>query len=75
MTVVKQFFPEEGTIYVHQLRVRPCPQLADSTLSTQPGTFLNLWHFHHTNNILLVTLPMIPPDDIEEEKLTSADDV
>ena len=27
VTVVKQFFPEEGTIQVHQLRVRPCPQL------------------------------------------------
>ena len=27
MTVVKQFFPEEGTIQVHQLRVCPCPQL------------------------------------------------
>ena len=27
MTVVKQFFPEEGTIQVHQLRVCPCPPL------------------------------------------------
>ena len=27
VTVVKQFFPEEGTIQVHQLRVCPCPQL------------------------------------------------
>ena len=27
VTVVKQFFPDEGTIQVHQLRVCPCPQL------------------------------------------------
>ena len=27
MTVVKQFFPEEGNIQVHQLRVCSCPQL------------------------------------------------
>ena len=26
MTVVKQFFPEEGSIQVHQLRVCVCPQ-------------------------------------------------
>ena len=27
LTVTKQFFPEEGTIQIHQLRVCPCPQL------------------------------------------------
>ena len=27
VSVVKQYFPEEGSIQVHQLRVRPCPQL------------------------------------------------
>ena len=27
VSVVKQYFPEEGSIQVHQLRVCPCPQL------------------------------------------------
>ena len=27
LTVTKQFFPEESTIQIHQLRMCPCPQL------------------------------------------------
>ena len=31
VTVVKQFFPEEGNIQVHQLRVCPCPNYQSAT--------------------------------------------
>ena len=75
MTVVKQFFPEEGTIQVHQLRVCPCPQLPI-------GYYWYGGKFHSSGKVpgwvdrlLSANSSDDSPDDIENEELTNTDDV
>ena len=75
VTVVKQYFPEEGTIQVHQLRVRPCPQLPIGYYwyggKRHSSGKVPEW----VNKLLSVNSSNDFPDGIENEELISADDV
>ena len=75
MTVVKQFFPEEGTIQVHQLRVHPCPQLPIGYYwyggKRHSSGKVPVW----VDKLLSANSSNDFPDDIENEELIRADDV